>query len=53
MESLVSTMNLNECIDISPYGSEVNVTNGHLNTNGHVVKLNIHSDHSVKSESLA
>lgn len=46
-------MNLNEGVDSSPYGSQLNVSNGHLNTNGQVVKINISSDHSVKSESLA
>ncbi|XP_015791825.1 tyrosine-protein phosphatase 99A isoform X1 [Tetranychus urticae] len=55
IESLVSTMNLAEGMDTSPYGSQLNMTNGHLNSNsnGHIIKINLSTEHSVKSESLA
>lgn len=54
IESLVSSMNLTETVDCSPYGSQVNVNNSHLlNTNGHVVKINISGDATIKSDSLS
>ncbi|RWS15892.1 tyrosine-protein phosphatase 99A-like protein [Dinothrombium tinctorium] len=53
IESLVSTLNLGEISDGSPFGSQLNVNNGLISTNGHAVKINISSEHSLKSDSLA
>lgn len=46
-------MNLSEGIDNSPYGSQMNVSNNHYNSNGQVVKINLSSDQNVKNKSLA
>ncbi|XP_074603401.1 putative receptor-type tyrosine-protein phosphatase mosPTP-1 isoform X2 [Brevipalpus obovatus] len=52
IESLVSSMNLAENVDCSPYGSQLNMSNCHIsNSNGHVLKITLASDQ--KNESLA
>jgi len=54
VESLVATLNLGDSGDGgSPFGSQLTVTNGHVNSNGHALKITLASDHPIKNESLA